>query len=215
MERSRFESLPRLYPIIDATTLDRAGLSITAFAATLRSAGIRFLQYRDKEGNDKAVLENAKILRSLFPVGEGTLILNDRAHLVVATEFDGLHIGQEDLSPFEARNIIGSDRILGFSTHNAAQLASGAGAPVDYLAIGPAYDTQSKDKPDPVVGLTGITEARALTHKPLVAIGGITLENAPSVIDAGADSIALISALLPTPGRTTAKVLADFLARIG
>ena len=196
-------------------TVIRAGIPIATFATELRSAGIRFLQFRDKEGSDEDVIEAARLLRSMFPAGEATLILNDRAHLVASTEFDGVHLGQEDLSPVETRRIIGPDRLLGLSTHNAAQLSAAAAMPVDYLAIGPVFGTQSKVNPDPVVGVAGVSQARSLTDRPLVAIGGITLENCHSVCDAGADSIALISALLPTPDRSIAKVLADFLARIG
>ena len=214
-ERSRFQSLPRLYPILDPAALRRAEISVQAYASALRAAGIRFLQYRDKEGSDETVIETAGILRRIFPQAEATLILNDHAHLVAPANFDGLHIGQEDLSPAAAREIIGAERILGFSTHNAAQLAAAATMPADYLAIGPVFGTQSKADPDPVVGIAGVAEARRLTRKPLVAIGGITPETCRSVLEAGADSIALISALLPTTDHTTAKVLADFLARIG
>jgi thiamine-phosphate pyrophosphorylase len=213
VERSR--SLPRLYPILDAATLSRAGIPIEVFATELHSAGIRFLQYRNKEGSDEEVIEAASLLRSIFPAGKATLILNDRAHLVATTEFDGVHLGQEDLSPNEARKIIGPDRLLGLSTHNAAQLSAAAAMPVDCIAIGPVFGTQSKKNPDPVVGVAGVSRARSLTDKPLIAIGGITLENCHRIFDAGADSIALISALLPTPDRSIAKVLADFLARIG
>ena len=207
--------LPWVYPILDAGALRRSGISIDTFGHALRGAGINFLQYRDKDSNDDLVIQQTHRLREIFPSSDSVLILNDRAHLLKATEFDGLHIGQEDLAADEAREEIGQSRILGLSTHNAAQLTAAAAMPVDYIAIGPIFGTQSKENPDPVVGLAGVAEARALTQKPLVAIGGITLENAQSVIDAGADSIALISALMPAPGRTTAKVLADFLARIG
>jgi thiamine-phosphate pyrophosphorylase len=207
--------LPRLYPILDAGMLKHSAIPVETFARELHSAGIRFLQYRDKEGTDASVLAAARLLRNVFHPGEATLILNDRAHLLEASGFDGVHIGQEDISAAQARSIIGPGKILGLSTHNATQLAAADRQPVDYLAIGPVFGTQSKASPDPVVGPAGVREARTLTSKPLVAIGGITLENCHSVFAAGADSIALISAVLPTPGKTTGKVVEDFLARIG
>ena len=123
--------------------------------------------------------------------------MNDRADLCLAAEFDGLHVGQEDLSPEAARRVIGPDRWLGVSTHNPAQLAEADKTSADYLAIGPVFATSSKENPDPVVGLEGVRRARELTGKPLVAIGGITRANARSVIEAGADSVAVISDLLP------------------
>ncbi len=206
--------LPPLYPILDATTLIRAGISIDAFAQELRSAGICFLQYRDKDASDEAFLHQAIRLRTLFPSSDSTLILNDRAHLLAPSGCDGIHIGQDDLSASEARTVIGNDKYLGLSTHNPAQLQSASYAPVDYLAIGPIFNTQSKLNPDPVTGLEGIRIARSLTTRPLVAIGGITLENVRSIFEAGADSVALISALLPAPGRTAAQQIAGFLKQI-
>lgn len=208
-------NLPIIYPIVDATTLARARMPISTFAKDLRSAGVRFLQYRDKDSSDADFLEQAIELRAIFPAATSTLILNDRAHLLTASGFDGLHIGQEDLTAEEARAIIGAEKHLGLSTHNPAQLQSAAVAPVDYLAVGPIFSTQSKLNPDPVIGVEGICMARSLARKPLVAIGGITPENVRSVFDAGADSVALISALLPMPGRSLAKVMEDFLTRIG
>jgi thiamine-phosphate pyrophosphorylase len=122
--------------------------------------------------------------------------MNDRADLALAAGFDGVHVGQEDLSPESVRKIIGPDRWLGVSTHNPEQVAEADQTSADYLAIGPVFATSSKDNPDPVVGLEGVRRARQLTRKPLVAIGGITRANAASVIEAGADSVAVISDLL-------------------
>ena len=130
------------------------------------------------------------------------LIMNDRADLCLAAEFDGVHVGQDDLSPPSIRKIIGPDCWLGFSTHNPQQLQQGDRTSADYLAIGPVFSTSSKDKPDPVVGLEGVRQARELTRKPLVAIGGITRANAASVIEAGADSVAVISDLLREPRKS-------------
>jgi len=128
--------------------------------------------------------------------------MNDRADLCLAAEFDGVHVGQEDLSPEAVRGIIGPERWLGVSTHNPEQLREADLTSADYLAIGPVFATSSKDKPDPVVGLEGVRRARALTCKPLVAIGGITRANAASVIEAGADSVAVISDLLREPRKS-------------
>ena len=130
------------------------------------------------------------------------LIMNDRADLCLADDFDGVHVGQEDLSPESVRKIIGPERWLGVSTHNPEQLAEADRTSADYLAIGPVFSTSSKDKPDPVVGLEGVRRARQLTRKPLVAIGGITRANAASVIEAGADSVAVISDLLRDPRKS-------------
>jgi thiamine-phosphate pyrophosphorylase len=128
--------------------------------------------------------------------------MNDRADLALVAEFDGVHVGQEDFSPESVRGIIGSGLWLGVSTHNPEQLAEADTSSADYLAIGPVFATSSKDRPDPVVGLEGVRRARELTRKPLVAIGGITRANAASVIEAGADSVAVISDLLREPRKS-------------
>jgi len=128
--------------------------------------------------------------------------MNDRADLCLAAEFDGIHIGQDDLSPEGARAILGPNRWLGVSTHNPEQLREADLTSADYLAIGPVFATTSKEKPDPVVGLEGVRRARNLTHKPLVAIGGITRTNAASVIEAGADSVAVISDVTKDPRKS-------------
>jgi len=109
----------------------------------------------------------------------------------------GLHLGQDDLTPRDARRIAGSERIIGYSSHNSAQLAAAGGEPVDYVALGPIFATGSKRNPDPVVGVAELARLRGLIEKPLVAIGGITLENAAEVLRAGADSVAVIGGLFP------------------
>ncbi len=207
--------LPRLYPILDAGLLRGAGIEIASFARMLYQAGIRFLQYRDKDASDAEVLKRAQLIREIFPARETTLILNDRAHLFAESGYDGLHVGQDDFSPGRAREIIGAGAVLGVSTHNDAQVARAVDEPVDYIAVGPVFGTHSKLNPDPVIGLEGVRSARMATGKPLVAIGGITLENCAAVIDAGADSIALISALVPKALKCGGKVVEDFLALIG
>src|SRR5580692_1237664 len=173
--------LPRLYPILDAGCFPDA-LALIAAAQELAAAGVTLIQYRNKSGNAKAMLEQARKLRRLFPahaaveshsnVAKGAtlewgtqsseshnvfrLIMNDRADLCLAAEFDGVHVGQEDLSPESVRKIIGSERWLGVSTHNPEQLHDADLTSADYLAIGPVFATSSKENPDPVVGLEGV-----------------------------------------------------------
>ena len=203
--------LPRFYPILDAGLLLRAGLSIEVFARELRTAGIRFLQYRDKDAADEVLLERAALLRRIFPPSDSRLILNDRVPLVLSASYDGVHVGQDDLSPAEARALLGPEVMVGISTHGESQLVKAADSPVDYVAIGPVFATSSKQVPDPVVGLEGVRAARALTHKPLVAIGGITRANCAAVIEAGADSVAVISDLIQSPGKS----VEEFFSRLG
>jgi thiamine-phosphate pyrophosphorylase len=192
--------LPRLYAILDAACFPTPDQFI-ACAEALAAGGCALLQYRNKTGNARAMLEQARELKRR--IGNSVkLIMNDRADLCLAVDFDGGHVGQEDLSPESVRKIIGPERWLGVSTHNPEQLAEADRTSADYLAIGPVFSTSSKDKPDPVVGLEGVRRARQLTRKPLVAIGGITRANSASVIEAGADSVAVISDLLREPRKS-------------
>jgi len=198
--------IPRLYPVVDAacfaTTED-----LISFADELVASGCTLLQYRNKSGNARVVLDQARSLRRLSRAGVPAphvpkLIMNDRADLALIAEFDGVHVGQDDLLPESVRAIIGTGRWLGVSTHNPQQTQEADQTSADYLAIGPVFSTASKDKPDPIVGLEGVRRARQLTRKPLVAIGGITRANAASVIEAGADSVAVISDLLREPRKS-------------
>ena len=201
--------LPRLYPIADASLFSGNDVFMQ-FVEELVSGGISLLQYRDKLRTPREILDQAYEIKR--QVGDSVrLIMNDRADFCVAAGFDGVHVGQEDLSPDGAREVIGRQRWLGVSTHNPEQLKAADLTSADYLAIGPIFATSSKVNPDPVVGLDGVRVARALTRKPLVAIGGITVENCQSVIEAGADSVAVISDLLRDPGKT----VRDFLAILG
>jgi thiamine-phosphate pyrophosphorylase len=202
--------LPRLYPILDAGLLERAGISLEDYARELRAAGIRFLQYRDKEATDEVFLLRAALLRRVFPSTDSVLILNDRASLMEFARYEGVHVGQEDLSPAEARAILGPDVLIGLSTHGDGQLRIASQGPANYVAIGPVFATASKENPDPVVGLEGVRKARALTSKPLVAIGGITRANFASVLEAGADSVAVISDLLPRDGLSVVDIVQQF-----
>ena len=206
-------TLPRLYPILDADALARAGVPLATAARALYEAGVRWLQYRDKRGSDAAVAAAMRELREVFPAGDAVLLLNDRVHLCAPVGADGVHIGQEDMLPQEARRILGPHRLLGVSTHNATQLSAAiATGAADYLAIGPVFATGSKENADPVVGLAGVKAARASTRLPLVAIGGITNENGRAVVEAGADSVAVISALLSENDRQMAERVRDFIA---
>jgi len=193
--------LPRLYPILDfscfASALDPEK-AVVEFAKAVQAAGVNWLQYRNKFGNSRGMLAHARELRrALGP--EVTLIMNDRADLALAAGFDGVHVGQDDLPVEAVRKIVGQGVIIGTSTHNPEQLRLADKTDADYLAIGPVFATSSKANPDPVVGLEGIRVARSLTTKPLVAIGGITRANCRSVLDAGADSVAVISDLVNNP----------------
>lgn len=215
--------LPRLYPILDASCFPDADAMFAA-AEEFVAADCTLIQYRNKCGNARVMLEQARELKRRFShpfakdaIGWGAhgpirLIMNDRVDLCLAADFDGVHVGQDDLSPESVRQIIGwgnqeNERWLGVSTHNPEQLREADLTSADYLAIGPVFATSSKENPDPVVGLEGVRRTRALTRKPLVAIGGITRANAASVIAAGADSVAVISDLLRDPRKSAEEFL--------
>ena len=205
-------NFPQLYPILDTSFLDsvedRAAF-LGRLVGDLAQAGVDVLQYRNKTGTEAEIFADARVMREA--AGSGLLlIMNDRPDLAVAAGFDGVHVGQTDVSPVEARGIVGPAKILGVSTHNEVQLRAADREPVDYIAIGPVFATATKANPDPIVGIEGIRIARSLTRKTLVAIGGITVENAAAVRQAGADSIAVISAIF-APGRDAAKSAEDFL----
>jgi thiamine-phosphate pyrophosphorylase len=198
-------SLPRLYAILDSSCfLDFE--SLLQAADELTGAGVTLLQYRDKSGDARLMLQRAEELRHRVN-GRAKLIMNDRADLCVAVEFDGVHVGQDDLSPEGARMIIGPDRWLGVSTHNPQQVVDADKTSANYIAVGPVFATASKTNPEPVIGLAGVRQGRELTRKPLVAIGGITRENCRAVIEAGADSVAVISDLIRDPGKSAEEFL--------
>jgi thiamine-phosphate pyrophosphorylase len=192
--------LPCLYAILDSSLFPHSE-SLFSMAKELSVGGVTMLQYRDKSGNARQMLEQARELKRRVG-GSAKLIMNDRADLCLAAGFDGVHVGQEDLSPEGARKVIGEGLRLGVSTHNPAQVKEADQTSADYLAIGPVFPTDSKSNPDPVVGLEGVRKARALTRKPLVAIGGINRANCRSVIEAGADSVAVMSDLMREPRKS-------------
>ncbi|SRR6266496_1472851 len=203
-------TLPRFYPILDSFCFSGTE-GLLGAAIQLTRSGVQIVQYRNKSGDAARMLVEARELRQLFLYSEGTsttkLIMNDRADLCLAAEFDGVHVGQDDLSPESARKIVGADRWLGVSTHNPEQVREAVTTSADYIAIGPVFGTVSKANPDPVVGLEGVRAARRLTKLPLVAIGGITRENCRPVIEAGADSVAVISDLIREPGKSAEEFL--------
>lgn len=206
-------SLPRLYAILDASY--SSGLEdLLEAAEELAAAGVTLIQYRNKSDDARVILTEARELRRRSrtgmsaPHGPGPrLIMNDRSDLCLAAEFDGVHVGQDDLSPESARKIIGPERWLGVSTHNPQQIIEADQTSADYIAIGPVFATGSKANPDPAIGLAGVRQARQLTRKPLGAIGGITRENCRSVIEAGADSVAVISDLIRDPRKSAEEFL--------
>lgn len=187
---------PRVYPILDTETLAQHGIALDIAAAALLEGGAGILQVRQKGHWTRQVFESARQVACLCREAGAVLVVNDRADFAMLLE-GGLHIGQEDLAPRDARKLIGPDALLGFSSHNLEQLSAAGGEPVDYVALGPVYPTSSKQNPDPVVGVDEVRRLRPLIEKPLVAIGGITRANAAGVLNAGADSVAVISDLVP------------------
>jgi thiamine-phosphate pyrophosphorylase len=195
--------LPRVYPILDTESLDRCGVSMETAAGAFLEGGAGILQIRHKTHWTRDFFETARTVARLCRESGTPLIVDDRADFAMLLDA-GLHVGQDDLAPRDARKLIGAEATLGYSSHNLAQLVAAGGEPVDYVAIGPIFATASKRNPDPVVGIEEIRRCRSLIEKPLVAIGGITLENARDIWDAGADSVAIIGALLPHPANARA-----------
>jgi len=185
--------LQRLYVILDAALLPSSEIQI---ARTLADAGVRWMQYRNKAAASGELLERSRPLASeLLPRGV-TFIVNDRPDIAALAGASGVHVGQSDLGVEASRSLMDSSKIVGVSTHNVAQFRTAVSSSADYIAIGPAFETASKANPDPVVGLETIREVRRLTDKPIVAIGGITLERAADAIAAGANCVAVISDIL-------------------
>jgi thiamine-phosphate pyrophosphorylase len=189
-------TLPRLYPILDTALLAQRRCGVIAAAGAMLAGGARILQFRHKGHYSRSVFGDAEQVAKLCRRAGAIFVIDDRADIAVLLDA-GLHVGQDDLPPQDARRLVGPGRLLGFSTHNEAQLRAAATEPVDYVAFGPVFGTMSKEKPDPVVGVEELRKLRTIEARPLVAIGGITRENALAVLDAGADSVAVISDLLP------------------
>jgi thiamine-phosphate pyrophosphorylase len=184
---------PKVYVILDAESL--AGQEL-AVAEELAQAGVELIQYRNKAASAGVLFEQGRRLAALGASKGAKLILNDRADVAAVCGVGGVHVGQEDLGIEEARAICGRMAWVGVSTHNLGQFREAISSSVDYIAVGPIFVTSTKKKPDPLVGTDFIREVRHLTQKPLVAIGGITLENADQVWRAGADSVAVARDIL-------------------
>ncbi|MFN0110676.1 MAG: thiamine phosphate synthase [Blastocatellia bacterium] len=186
--------LPKLYPITDCQLSNCTHAEIVQM---MLAGGARFIQLRDKDATAKELLDAARACLTVTRAAGATLIINDRVDVALTAGADGVHLGQKDLSVEEAREILGEDKIIGVSTHSLDQFKAALETSANYIAIGPVFLTKTKENPDPVVGLDLLREAKALADRPIVAIGGITLERAAEVIAAGADSVAVISALYP------------------
>jgi thiamine-phosphate pyrophosphorylase len=191
--RDLFHSAP-LYAILD--TAARPDLAPRAVLDALLRAGVRAVQYRHKGVLNEARWEECAALARRTAESGGCFFVNDRADVARLCGAAGVHVGQDDLPPEKVRLFAGREMLIGYSTHSLEQAARALRLPIDYIAVGPVFPTSTKPDPDPVVGLELIRQVRALTTKPLVAIGGITLENARQVLDAGASAVAVIRDLL-------------------
>jgi thiamine-phosphate pyrophosphorylase len=186
-------NLPRIYPITDTTI---SGLSHSEQIERLAAGGATLIQLREKRASPREFYRMALDAMIIARKVGVQIIVNDRVDIAMAVNADGVHLGQDDLPPDRARVLMGENRIIGFSTHSLEQALAAESAPINYLAIGPIFNTASKEKPDPVVGINALSRIKAQITKPLVAIGGITLDTVSQVISGGADSVAIISDLL-------------------
>jgi thiamine-phosphate pyrophosphorylase len=185
--------LPRLYVILDAGLITTSHL---AFAEEMAEAGVRLLQYRNKKASSGELLRDSRELAEFCVAAGVTFFVNDRSDIALLAGADGVHVGQDDLSVEHARAVVGIKKWVGVSTHNAEQFRCAAESSADYIAVGPIFSTATKNNPGEVVGTELLRKVRPLTNKPIVAIGGITLERAREVIEAGADSAAVISDIM-------------------
>jgi thiamine-phosphate pyrophosphorylase len=197
-------SLPKIYPILDASFIPATGRVefLRRLGGSLAAAGVTLLEYRNKNGADAELLADAKILRAALPAGQVKLILDDRADLVDRISFDGVHVDSEDLSPAEARRLLGPERIVGTFGGGASGFNPGILAtPADYFSIGPVFATRTKQTSSPLIGMDGIRRLRAEAGPgpALVAIGGITLATAAEALAAGASVVAIAGALFRQP----------------
>jgi thiamine-phosphate pyrophosphorylase len=191
--------LPAFYPILDSEAAARHGIDPAHAAGEILAGGARILQFRHKGFFSREAFSTMERIAHLCRETRVPFVVNDRADLARLMNA-ALHLGQDDLTPVEARRIVGTETLVGFSTHNETQLLAAAEQPADYLALGPIFGTASKQNPDPMVGLDGLRRLRPLSARPLVAIGGIMRENALAVLEAGADSVAVIGDLFPEDG---------------
>lgn len=205
--------MPRLYVILDAGLMKG---STEETAKQLIEEGVRILQYRSKGGTAREMLEVSRSVAAIAVEGHATFFVNDRPDVGYLSGASGVHVGQTDLSVEAARAVIGANKWIGVSTHNEAQFRTAINTSADYVAVGPIFSTSSKENPDPVVGTEFIRRMRGLTAKPMVAIGGIRLERAAEVIEAGADSVAVMSDILTAENpRTRARQFLEKLQTMG
>lgn len=191
-------ALPRLYVILDAAVLT---VPAQECALELAEAGVGLMQYRNKVASARELLNTSQQLSSLLIPRGVCLVVNDRPDIAVLAGATGVHVGREDLEVEQARELVSAEKWVGVSTHNIEQFRRAARTSADYVAVGPIFATGSKANPDPVVGTDLLRRVRRFTEKPIVAIGGITVETAASVIEAGADCVAVISDILRAPDR--------------
>ncbi len=204
--------LPKLYPITDVRL---AGLSHAEQVAHLSDGGARLVQLREKHLSPREFYEEAKKALAVARARGVRLIINDRVDIALAVGADGVHLGQDDLAPPAARRLLGMEAIIGYSLHNIEQARAALCLPVDYFAVGPIFATVSKETPDPVVGLDGLRRVREImAQHTLVAIGGIVESNARAVVEAGADSVAVIGALVAGDAREMTERTQKFLAEL-
>ena len=193
--------LPKIYPL---TNTEISGLTHSEQCLRLIEGGAEFIQIREKNLASDEFYEAAKECVEIAKAANVRIIINDRVDISIAVEADGVHLGQNDLPPFEARKLLGEKKIIGFSTHNREQVIEAMKMPVDYIAIGPVFATSTKENPDEIVGIEGVLETREIIGEiPLVAIGGISAGNLKEVFKAGADSAAMVSEILKTKDITS------------
>ena len=210
--------LPKLYAVTDSHLTN---LSHAAQVSELIAGGARLIQLRDKHSSPREFYEDARKALNIARLAGAMLIINDRVDIALALGADGVHLGQDDLPPSSARRLAdektsGRKFIIGYSTHNEAQAIAAANLPVDYIAVGPVFQTTSKDNPDPAIGIEGVRRVRAALDAmrvPLVAIGGIDVRHAKEVLKAGANSLAIIGALL-SEGSNISERTSEFLASL-
>jgi thiamine-phosphate pyrophosphorylase len=191
--------LPKVYPITDTAV---SGLSHCEQVKRLIAGGAALIQLRDKRASSRVFYSDAQAAIQIARAAGVKLIINDRVDIALALRADGVHLGQEDMPVDAARRVLGDHAVIGFSTHNLAQIREAVRLPIDYLAFGPIFPTTSKLNPDPVAGLNQLKRAREMVlPMPVVAIGGINRSNAADVLNAGATAVAVISAVLAKPNR--------------
>jgi thiamine-phosphate diphosphorylase len=198
-----------LYPITDVKA---SGLSHAEQVARLIEGGATLIQLREKRLSPREFFKDATEALDIARSHGVQIIINDRVDIALALGADGVHLGQNDLPPEAARNLLGNVAVIGYSVHSATQAQAAVGMPIDYLGIGPVFPTLTKENPDPVVGVTVLREIREIAKIPLVAIGGITPDNASKVLEAEVDAVAMISALLESPLEITSRTQ-EFLSR--